>query len=596
MKQEKLQWRLIACVFLPFAAGYYLSYLYRTINALISRDLVAELSLNPAEIGFLTSVFFLTFAAVQLPLGVWLDRYGPRRVQIVILPIASLGALVFATSQDWVALTVGRALIGLGVATALMAGFKALVMTFPPAQLPLLNGVFVALGTLGAISATAPADWLLQAVGWRALFVLLAVVTLLCVLVIYIAVPRELTRGDTLQPDRSFQAIALSPDFIRLALLSASCVGTAWSIHGLWAVSWLADVERLSPGDITRHLLVMGICLCVGALAFGLIADRLQRRGVSLQTLILAAVAIFVTAETALILRGPVSSYLLFGIIAAMGAATVLSFSLLGQYFPKEIAAQANAVLNVAHVTAAFFLQYVTGLIIQKWPADEGHVPLRAYQAAFGVGLAFQLVSLSLFVWPLRGGLSATQRSGVADIQHWRRVAIGSALLCIALGGTLAVTNVQAMVGEGNTQSAVAGRKEPTISDAQISYLLARFVENVRSLSTDAVVVRSRRFEALVYSTVVTAESHRLQQIGARAVMVEIGPIQRVSDNAFEVRWRERAFEGGYLIQVDHFVGKLALLIQRPKSGSRNPFGLYVHDFKWSVEAPANHPAIAAER
>ena len=595
MKQDKLQWRSIACIFLPFATGYYLSYLYRTINALIARDLVTDLSLSSSELGFLTSVFFLSFAAIQLPLGVWLDRYGPRRVQLFLLPVAALGALVFAISQDLVALAVGRALIGLGVAAALMAGFKALVMTFPPTQLPLLNGVFVSLGTLGAISATAPADWLLQAVGWRGLFALLAVVTLLCALVIYIAVPRELPRGDTFHPgrDRSFRAIALSPDFIRLAPLSASCVGTAWSIHGLWAVSWLADVERLSQGDITRHLLVMGICLCVGALAFGLIADRLQRRGMSQQTLILAAAAIFMTAEIALILRWPASSYLLFGIIAAIGAATVLSFSLLGQYFPKEIAAQANAALNVAHVVAAFLLQYVTGLIIQQWPAEEGHIPLLAYQAAFGVGLAFQFISLVLFTWPIRSNHRVTKRSGVTDVQHWRRLAIGSALLSTTLGGTLAVTNVQAEVWSNRTQIAAAEWKKRTVADAEISYLLAGFVENVRSLSIDEVVVRSRWLEALNYTTPVAAKvlndklgSRGFAQIGARAVMVETASVQRASDSAFEVRWTERAFEDGQLVRTDRFIGTLALLIRRPQKGSRNPFGLYVDEFKWALESP----------
>ena len=238
MKHEKVPWRSVACVFLPFAAGYYLSYLYRTINALIARDLVTDLSLSSSELGFLTSVFFLSFAAIQLPLGIWLDRYGPRRVQLLLLPVAALGALVFATSQDLVALTVGRALIGLGVAAALMAGFKALVMTFPPAQLPLFNGVFVALGTLGAISATAPADWLLQSVGWRGLFALLAVVTLGCALLIYVAVPRELPAMPlcNLFAFAAFERLCCQPGFIRLAPLSASCVGTAWSIHGLWAV------------------------------------------------------------------------------------------------------------------------------------------------------------------------------------------------------------------------------------------------------------------------------------------------------------------------------------------------------------------------
>ena len=91
--------RLIACVLLPFAAGYYLSYLFRTINALIASDLTAELDLSAADLGLLTSVYFLVFAAVQLPLGALLDRYGPRTIQSALLLLASAGALVFALAD-----------------------------------------------------------------------------------------------------------------------------------------------------------------------------------------------------------------------------------------------------------------------------------------------------------------------------------------------------------------------------------------------------------------------------------------------------------------------------------------------------------------
>ena len=104
--------RLITCVLLPFAAGYYLSYLFRTINALIAGDLTAELGLSAADLGFLTSVYFLVFAAVQLPLGAMLDRYGPRTIQSCLLLLASVGSLMFATADGLIGLLVGRAVLG----------------------------------------------------------------------------------------------------------------------------------------------------------------------------------------------------------------------------------------------------------------------------------------------------------------------------------------------------------------------------------------------------------------------------------------------------------------------------------------------------
>jgi sugar phosphate permease len=106
-------------VLLPFAAGYFLSYFFRTINAVIAGQLTAELGLDASHLGLMTSVYFLTFAAIQLPLGVLLDRFGPRRVQSGLLLVAAVGAAMFARSNQFAALVVGRALIGFGVAGAL---------------------------------------------------------------------------------------------------------------------------------------------------------------------------------------------------------------------------------------------------------------------------------------------------------------------------------------------------------------------------------------------------------------------------------------------------------------------------------------------
>ena len=105
-------------------AGYYLSYLFRTINALISAQLTSEFALGAAGLGLLTSIYFLTFAAAQLPIGVLLDRYGPRQVQSALLVIAAGGAALFGSVHAFVPIVLARALIGLGVSAALTSGFS----------------------------------------------------------------------------------------------------------------------------------------------------------------------------------------------------------------------------------------------------------------------------------------------------------------------------------------------------------------------------------------------------------------------------------------------------------------------------------------
>jgi hypothetical protein len=172
------KWRLILSVFLPFAAGYYLSFLFRTINASISPFLATDFGLGAAETGLLASVYFLVFAGAQIPIGVLLDRYGPRRVQSVLLVIAVGGTSLFGNADSFAELLIGRALIGLGVAAALMAGLKAIVMWFPRNRVAFVNGGMIMLGSLGAVTATASTDWLLTWIGWRGLFELLTVATL----------------------------------------------------------------------------------------------------------------------------------------------------------------------------------------------------------------------------------------------------------------------------------------------------------------------------------------------------------------------------------------------------------------------------------
>ena len=181
--------RLVACVLLPFAAGYYLSYLFRSINALIASDLVTELHIDARGLGLLTSVYFLVFAAVQLPFGALLDRYGPKTIQSALLLLASSGALIFALADGLIGLIVGRAVLSLGVALALMAGFKAIVLWFPSERIVLVNGWYVTLGALGAVTATAPAELIVQSWGWRGLFALLAGLSALAALLLLLAAP-----------------------------------------------------------------------------------------------------------------------------------------------------------------------------------------------------------------------------------------------------------------------------------------------------------------------------------------------------------------------------------------------------------------------
>jgi len=627
--------RLSLRVFLPFTAAFFLSYVFRTINALISSELSSELALDAANLGFLTSVYFLTFAALQLPVGIWLDRYGPRRVEGALLLFAAAGAMLFSLSKGFAALVLGRALIGLGVAAAFTGGLKAIVLWFPKDRVGAMNGWMVMLGALGALSATSPAELLLDwSGGWRGLFAILAAVTVASALTIWVVVPE----AESAKPSSnehapiSLKIIYSDPRFWELAPLSATCAGAAWALQGLWASPWLTDVDRLPQADVTRHLLFMAIVQGIAALLLGAAADRLRRRGIGPQVLLAFVATALIAAELALILRLPVSSYLPWLIVAAAGSGPILSYAVLAEFFSKEITGRANGALNVFHFGAAFVIQYIIGVVVARWPGQDGHYPAIAYQVAFGLILALQAAALAWFAFSrvrtrllilvsafrhrafqraqtapssttprLRlatgwGRLNSVQR----QMSHWRVAALGSASLVALLGLTFAVSVVRANVipqtvatARPDESLAVLSQMEAAApSDAEIAYVLARFVTNVRSLSIDPVIVRANWIDALDH---VTARGARMlnsyalgespfTKIGRRTVTIAVTKVVRAAEDAFEIHWEERILETGMPVRRERFTGAVSILFISPSTPrliSKNPLGLYVDSFTW---------------
>lgn len=419
-------WRAVITVLLPFAAGYYLGYLYRTINALISGKLVEEFALSAGDLGILTAVLFLTFALIQLPLGAWLDRFGPRRVQTVLLFIAAIGAAAFACAQGFIGLVIGRALIGFGIAGALMAGLKGIVLWFPAERIALANGWFIALGALGTVTATAPAEFLMTPIGWRDMFVLLSVLTAATALLILCVVPEHRNgRGiGAADVSTTIRAIYCDARFWRLAPLSATCIGSAWALQGLWAAPWLADVEHLERHDLVMHLLLMAVALSASALILGAGAGYLCRRcGLSLPASLGIAAGLALLAQLALVLRWPVPTWLPWIAVSGVGAATVLSYAILAEMFPKSASGRANGALNLLHIGSAFAVQVGIGLIVQLWPADAGRYPPIAYQTALAINLALQVGALLWFVRPERRAAGAQLN---AHPIHAMAVSLGS--------------------------------------------------------------------------------------------------------------------------------------------------------------------------
>ncbi len=389
-------------VFLPFAAGYFLSYLYRTINAVLSPHLVAELGLDATDLGLLTSVYFLTFAAFQLPLGMLLDRFGPRRVEATLLLFAAAGAGLFAVSSHATELIIGRALIGLGVSACLMASFKAFVLWFPAARLPAVNGWVLAAGGLGALVATVPVEAALKLTDWRGLFVILAGLSFAVAAALLWAVPE---RGGGVASEnwraqwRAVTGIFRSPVFWRIAPASILSQASFMAIQGLWAGPWLRDVSGLDPATAAEYLFWIAAAMVAGFLGMGQLTYRLSRLGVAPLGVAVSGMALFMLAQLALQLDwGPIGP--LWALFGFFGTAGTLTYAILTQAFPPALAGRVNTALNLLVFVAAFAGQWSMGAIINRWPLDGGGYADPGYRWAFGLALALQALT---WVWLLLG-------------------------------------------------------------------------------------------------------------------------------------------------------------------------------------------------
>ncbi|MDH3998693.1 MAG: MFS transporter, partial [Desulfuromonadales bacterium] len=337
-------------VFLPFALGYFLSYLFRTVNAVIAPDLVRDVGLNPSDLGLLTSVYFLSFAAFQLPLGILLDRFGPRRVEAVLLLFAALGAFLFARADSLSGLIVGRALIGLGVSACLMAAFKAFTLWLPSERLPLANGIQMISGGAGALAATTPVEAALALTDWRGVFTIVAGLTLFAALFIFLLVPEQKrsASGETLgQQLAGVGAIYSSRTFWRVAPWALTAQAGYLSIYGLWSGPWLRDVAGFDRMAVANSLMLVSVSMMLGYFVSGALADRLSRRNVRPMTVAVWGMGAFMLVELALTLqsaRFAVPLWLMFGFF---GASCILPYAVLSQSFPKTLSWRVNTSLNV---------------------------------------------------------------------------------------------------------------------------------------------------------------------------------------------------------------------------------------------------------
>jgi MFS family permease len=417
---EQLSGRAVFClVFLPFALGHYLSSLMRTVNAMLAPQLVAALALSPGQLGLLTSAFFFSFALAQLPVGIALDHFGPRRVQLLLLMVAALGALAFAGGQDFGQLMCARALIGLGLGGCFMSAVKAISTWIAPARLPSVQGYLIAVGGLGAASATLPVRLALHYIDWRGLFVALALAAAAIGLLIYLLAPAAMPAArPQSRPGLDLQAVKdiyREPAFRETAALVLIPHTVFFGIQGLWIGRWLSDVAHFSEAAVA-YLLYLGMAAVIfGAIFVGMITEWAGRRGIRPLNVAACGIALFIAVQASFVLNYAPSYQMLSVLFTLVGTITGIEYAIIAQSMPTALTGRAATCLNLLIFLGAFGVQAGFGQIIGCWRPNLMHqYPPQAYRAAFAALVALQLPGLVLFL--LRRRATAPRSGKMASI------------------------------------------------------------------------------------------------------------------------------------------------------------------------------------
>ncbi|RRD58509.1 MFS transporter [Comamonadaceae bacterium OH2545_COT-014] len=441
--------RAAVAVFLAFAFAYFLSTLLRAVTATLSPALTAEFGVSARDLGLLAGGYFLGFAAMQLPLGAWLDRYGPRRVILRFLGVAALGCAAFALAGSFAALLAARVLIGVGVAACLMAPLAGYRRWFDAGAQLRANAWMLMTGSLGMLCSTLPVQWLLPHTGWRALFWALAALLLLAMVWIARIVPgppgaikkeasqaaitaqtaqtAENTQNIAARPPAAghggadadtdaggYGAVWRSPVFRRAAPLAFVCHAGMVAIQTLWAGPWLTRVAGATPLQAAQGLFAINLAMLAAFWLWGLALPHLTRRGVAVPALVAWLLPLSLLPLAALALGGPALgawSAPLLVLYCTLSTATAQLQPAVAMTFAPQLAGRALSAYNLLIFSGVFVMQWGIGLAVDGlqhlgWPAAT------ALQGAFGL---FTLVAAALwlrFAWGAAGRAPSAMRQG----------------------------------------------------------------------------------------------------------------------------------------------------------------------------------------
>ena len=392
----------VVFVFLAFAAGYFLSALLRAVTATLAPSFSTELGLKAGDLGLLAGAYFLGFAALQLPLGSALDRFGPKRVLLGLMTLAVLGCGAFALAQTLWGLTLARVLIGMGLAACLMAPLTCFRLRFSAAAQLRANSWMLMTGSLGMVASTLPVQWLLPLWGWRGLFWVLAGALILAMLLIARWVPADpvaVPVASGTAPTQGYRQVLLHPVFVRSVPIGFFLYGGMVAVQSLWAGPWLTQVAGWTASQAAGGLFLVNLCMLMAFMGWGVMMPRLVRRGLGAQRLMTWGLPLNLLVLAWIVLDPTPAGAVSWALWCVACTFVSLSQPAVGQSFAPQWAGRALSAYNLVIFAGVFCVQWAIGLLVDAargwgWPADA------AFRLAFGVFGLCCLVSVAFFVWP----------------------------------------------------------------------------------------------------------------------------------------------------------------------------------------------------
>jgi MFS family permease len=384
-------------IFLVFALGYFISTLLRAITATISPELVNEFNLSAGELGLLGGGYFLGFASVQIPLGYMLDMRGPRKIVSYFLSLTIVGLLIFALAQNFLTLLVSRIIIGVGVGACLMGPLTAYRIWYQDETQQRANSWMLMVGAIGMLSSSLPVQFFLPIIGWRNIFLLLAFITLVCIILIIIFIPQWTSKGNQRNDDAKLSIVWQNQFFRSVIPMGFFSTGGLFAIQTLWAGPWMIKVSGYTPEESAKGLFLIYFFMLLSFLIWGYFvpkfsknvndAIRLLKYGSPLSLLVLGVI----------IYLGPNTESIHWALFIVSAVFLSLIQPAVGMAFSVSNAGKALTSYNLLIFIGAFFLQWIIGLIIDLG-LSLNYSEIVSFQLAMSFVLVTSLTSYLYFL------------------------------------------------------------------------------------------------------------------------------------------------------------------------------------------------------